>query len=131
MKQTILQRIALLFPATCKRLTENDTFDDEECSRLESLLPFGSGINAGMTIDIELSTRKTVVLRGDYHNINDDGYYDGWFSFRIDFHCNLATGVDCDVKFTKGTANLSKSDIVTYYSDYLCDTVFHVVMGEA
>lgn len=46
--------------------------------QLEKLLPSGSGIDSGTTIDRETNPAKGLRLSFGYHHMNDGGYYDGW-----------------------------------------------------
>lgn len=49
----------------------------------DELLPSGSGIDCGTTIDLDASSDEKIVLACEYHHTNDVGYYDGWSSHRI------------------------------------------------
>ena len=91
MKQTIIQRIAMLFPISGLTLTEDDNFDSEQLRYLESLLPSGSGIDKGMEINTDDSNRNKIVLTGDYHYMDGDGFYSGWFGFSVVVTCLLYT----------------------------------------
>jgi len=45
---------------------------------IEKILPRGSGIDSGTTIDREKTTRSKIVLNTSYHHMDTNGYYDGW-----------------------------------------------------
>jgi len=48
---------------------------------LANALPHGSGIDG----DYHLTVNKngTVMVRGEYHRMNENGFYDGWVPFRF------------------------------------------------
>ena len=124
MKQSIIQRIALLFPQSGSLLTEVDDFDDEQSHYLESLLPSGSGIDSGMKIDIEKSNRNEITLTGDYHYMDDNGFYAGWFGFSVVIASDLAHGPHVkDFSITYNNTELDKEWIVEFFGDYLSETV--------
>ena len=50
-----------------------DTLDE-----LEKLLPSGSGIDTGTTIDRDKTTNEKIVLKTSYHHMDGNGSYDGW-----------------------------------------------------
>jgi len=41
-------------------------------------LPHGSGIDAGMQINYDLSTDTKIVFNFSWHHMDEHGYYDGW-----------------------------------------------------
>lgn len=49
----------------------------------ENLLPSGSGIDNGTTIDLDKSGNGKIVLTCDFHHMTDAGYYDGWTSHQV------------------------------------------------
>ena len=73
--------------ATVKRLDDTASTEQHETTlsmweewlnSLEQLLPSGSGIDNGTTIDRERSHAEKIVLHFGFHHMNDGGYYDGW-----------------------------------------------------
>ena len=42
------------------------------------LLPSGSGVDNGCTINLSKSTPNKIVIQCDFHHMNENGYYDGW-----------------------------------------------------
>ena len=76
-----------------------------------NLLPSGSGIDSGTTIDLDASHADKLVLKTSYHHMNDGGYYDGWTE-----HTAIVTGSltsDFDLRITGPNRNEIK--------DYLHD----------
>jgi len=47
------------------------------------LLPRGSGIDAGTTIDLDRSTADRVVFCTSFHHMTEHGFYDGWTEHTI------------------------------------------------
>jgi len=52
---------------------------DSECEKL----PSGSGIDSGTQLILEDCTPEKLVFTLDFHNMNENGYYDGWTSFKL------------------------------------------------
>jgi hypothetical protein len=60
--------------------------------------PSGSGWDCGTKIDLDNSHADKLVLYGDYHHMNDGGFYDGWTSHTLtvtpslcfDFHLRVS-----------------------------------------
>lgn len=50
---------------------------------LETLLPSGSGIDNGTTIDREKSTGHKLVFFFGYHPMNEHGYYEDWIEYTM------------------------------------------------
>lgn len=50
----------------------------QRIQELEQLLPSGSGIDHGTILDLEQSHAEKLVMRADFHHMNDVGMYDGW-----------------------------------------------------
>ncbi len=63
------------------------------CKIEETLLPSGSGFDNGSCVEIDLCKENKIVLKTDYHHMNDNGMYDGWTTHLItikpDFVCGL------------------------------------------
>ena len=45
---------------------------------VEDFLPSGSGWDSGTKIDLDTSHADKLVLYGEFHHMNDSGFYDGW-----------------------------------------------------
>jgi hypothetical protein len=50
---------------------------------IAKLLPRGSGIDSGTTVDIDKSTADRIVLNADFHHMDEHGFYDGWTEHQI------------------------------------------------
>ena len=44
----------------------------------KNLLPSGSGIDSGCTIDLTRSHDENIVINTSYHHMNENRFYDGW-----------------------------------------------------
>lgn len=65
----------------------------ETISRLATeVLPSGSGIDSGTTVDLARSTPNRVVLQTAFHHMNDGGMYDGWTEHTIIVRPDLLSG---------------------------------------
>lgn len=97
MGNTLLAQIA----KNCEWLkTVNDSFLSEcenRIDKLEKMLPSGSGIDCGCKIDHKNSGIKKVVITFDYHFMNEDGYYDGWGSFKLTVLPRLDGNIDMKI----------------------------------
>ena len=136
MNQNLLQRICIDFNS-----------DGNRIAFLEGLLPSGSGIDCGMKIDFERSKTlkgenypSKIVLLGNYHYMDENGFYSGWFDFQLTIKPCLVHGFGMDITFKGDNSTpLSKREIEDLFGDYLCETVdweltrhreFQMVEGE-
>lgn len=62
------------------------------------LLPSGSGIDDGTTVDLERSTGERLVLTTAFHHMNDSGMYAGWTDHTVIVRASLVCGITVDVK---------------------------------
>lgn len=83
----------------------------DEIRRLLALLPSGSGWDLGTKLADE-SGPDRIVLYGEWHHMNDGGYYDGWTAHQIIVTASLANG------FTLRITGRNRNDI----KDYLHET---------
>lgn len=83
---------------------------------LEQLLPSGSGIDSGTTIDIGASHAEKLIMYAPFHHMNDAGYYDGWTEHTITVTPSFS-GINIRV------SGRNRNDI----KDYLCDTYHHAL----
>lgn len=60
----------------------------------ENLLPSGSGIDCGTTIDLERSHMEKLVLNTSFHHMDDNGYYDGWTEHTVTVTPSFTSGVN-------------------------------------
>ena len=55
----------------------------DKLDELSNLLPSGSGIDSGCTIDEEKSTRNKIVIHSSFHHMDENGFYCGWSEFTV------------------------------------------------
>lgn len=114
-----------LIAKNCQWLkTVNDVYRDQCESRIDKLekeLPSGSGIDCGCKIDREKSGNKKVIITFDYHFMNNDGYYDGWGSFKLIVTPNLSEYPD--MRIVGKDRNQIKDYLYDTFSDVLFDTM--------
>lgn len=117
MLQTLLQRIAIeLMP---ELPTEDHTVNEYNIDVLNGLLPSGSGINSGMTVDWERSHRAEIRLIGSY--MYDDRLY---FGFVATVTPSLIYGYDIDIEVVScDDEEQSLEELQSEYSDYLFSTI--------
>ena len=60
---------------------------------IDNFLPSGAGWDCGTKIDLGSSTGEKIVFYGEYHHMDDDGYYDGWTDHRIAVRPSLVFGI--------------------------------------
>ena len=70
----------------------DDTLDFIE----KNLLPHGSGIDSGCTIDREKSGDEIIVIGTSYHHMAESGMYDGWTEHKITIRPSFH-GVDISI----------------------------------
>lgn len=46
-------------------------------------LPHGSGLDNGVSIDLNRSKSDKIVFNTEFHHMNENGYYDGWTSHSL------------------------------------------------
>lgn len=51
---------------------------EDKIRELEKQLPYGSGVDAGSSVNLKLSTGHKIVIDTAFHHMNENGCYDGW-----------------------------------------------------
>ena len=63
---------------------------EPDFSELESIekdyLPCGSGFDCGCKIIDEKRYKNRIVIEAKYHAMDDNGYYHGWYTYKIIVH---------------------------------------------
>jgi len=84
------------------RQSGNQEWLDKHCDTLvaieRTMLPRGSGIDAGCTINLERSNESRIVIDCPYHTMDENGYYAGWRDYQIIIKAHLAFGFTVTVK---------------------------------
>lgn len=84
---------------------------------LEDLLPSGSGIDSGCTIDREKSGSKKIIISFSYHHMDENGMYCGWTDHDLIVTPNLTDGFDLRI------TGKNKRQI----KEYLYDVFYHAM----
>lgn len=80
---------------------------------LEKLLPSGSGIDCGTRVVVHESKPGRLVLKAEFHHMNEHGYYAGWTSHKI-VVTPCFSGLGIEVRVTGGR---NRNDVNTYLHD--------------
>jgi len=82
--------------ANCARSGNREFWHKRHSERLLRLvadyLPSGSGIDAGTTLDVDLSTAERLVFATSFHHMNEGGY-DGWTEHNVIVTPSLHHGI--------------------------------------
>jgi len=90
---------------------------------LNEVLPSGSGFNCDWDF-IKQQKNNTLVFETYYHNMDEDGYYDGYTKIRLKIPTKI---MDFTVTLSQG-----RSMYMDYSTrDYHVDTIMHCLEGRA
>lgn len=112
----IYAKIASLLHAikNCEK-SGNDEWRDRHSDTIDAItsryFPSGSGFDSGSILDRTESTPDRLVIRADFHHMDENGSYDGWTYHRVIIAPSLAFG------FTVRVTGRDKRAI----KDYICD----------
>src|SRR5690348_16396792 len=70
----------------CEQSGNTEWFDKHSLTikrLVADFMPSGSGWDSGTHIDLDLSHAEKLVFYGEFHHMNDAGYYDGWTNHTI------------------------------------------------
>ena len=74
-----------------------DSKNEQMEDLVKNYLPSGSGFDGDISID-EKSTDKKIILHVEYHHMNDNGFYDGWSTFKVIITASMAYNYSMQVK---------------------------------
>jgi hypothetical protein len=102
MKKKLYQEIASEVQAYKSCIESNNTeWRDNWHARLQhiqqSILPSGSGIDSGCTIDTSKSNDDKLIIYSSYHCMDENGFYDGWIDFKVIVRPSLSFGAIVDI----------------------------------
>ena len=97
--------------------TEWQDKHEDVLNKLANLLPSGSGIDNGTSIDWQKSTADKLVMYAPFHHMDDGGMYDGWTEHTITVRPSFIG--DRDIKISGPNRNDIK--------EYLHQTFDHVL----
>ena len=95
-----------------------DSKNEQMEDLVKNYLPSGSGFDGDISID-EKSTDKKIILHVEYHHMNDNGFYDGWSTFKIIITPSLAYDYSLVVK---GETVVKKYFYDGVFKNYIIDT---------
>lgn len=128
MKMTLARTIASTLQAY-RNCLESDKAPDsnkvdwalEHKRRLDQiasdLLPSGSGIDSGTSIDMERSKPERIILDTSYHHMNEGGCYDGWTHHQVIITASLVHGLSLRI------TGKNRNDIKDYLYDVFDSTL--------
>ena len=114
MKEKLYTKLARTVEAyhNCAKNLNDEWMDKHEESIIHLVngrMPHGSGIDNGITLDIEKSTSNKLVFLFSYHFMDENGYYAGWEDYKLTVTSSLA--FDIEMKFT----GKNRNDIKEYF----------------
>jgi hypothetical protein len=98
MKAKLYQHLASVVDALRRCEQTNNVEWQEKHSEaitymMRNHMPHGSGIDAGVQIDLDKSSDEKLVFDTAYHHMNDAGYYDGWTEHTVTVRADLISGI--------------------------------------
>ncbi len=123
----VYRRLAGLLNARDNCILSNNTewvekHEESLNNTVREYLPHGSGIDSGCQIDLDKSNDNRLVICSEYHAMNENGYYDGWYGFHVTVKPSLQFGFNLKI-----TGNMGKYNDV---KDYLYDVFDFALRGE-
>lgn len=128
---TIVRRISaeLARLANCEKALDNGqdhhrvNRDDAlaKLDELQSLLPSGSGFDAGTQIDLERSTPEKIVFNTSFHHMDEAGFYSGWTEHTVTVRPSFLWDFDIHV------SGRDKNGI----KEYIAETFHFALMQQA
>ena len=86
-------------------------------------LPYGSGIDAGVELDLNASSAERIVLVSSFHMLNDGGYYIGWWDFKVTITPSMVLDFNIRVSSCQKDKRLLRPYIAELFSDSLSQVV--------
>lgn len=83
----------------------------KQCERL----PSGSGIDSGVKFEIDKSAPEKLVFSVPFHHMDENGYYDGWTTYKMTVKPSFWSGFD--IKITGRDKNDVKEYLCVLFSD--------------
>lgn len=120
----LYQRIATIVCAisNCKKSGNAEWLEkwSDELDRIEiEILPYGSGFNAGCKVMIGSCSDNKLVIKADFHHMNQNGYYSGWGEYSVIVKPSLRFG------FTLKVTGRDRDGIKEYIAN-----VFHELLDK-
>lgn len=106
--ETVVNHLAALV-AMYKTSTSDHQSEQIE-DTIKRYLPSGSGIDAGVKLDLDESTGDRLVFTFGYHHMNQGGYYSGWSAWTLIVTASLAHGFTMDLNGVEDGLDLIEVD---------------------
>jgi len=90
---------------------------------LENYMPAGSGFDSCWHLDLDKSAANKLILYSDFHRMNEQGYYDGWFTIKVTVKPSLPFGIDAAVAFCEGSRQRDREMYRDYFEDLIIDAL--------
>lgn len=129
MKKPIYQHIAIAIDARlrCQKRGNHEWAArwGERLNKLAKMLPSGSGIDTGTSIDTStLAVNGAFSLHFGYHHMNDNGMYTHWSEHRIFVMPHMMHDIDIRI------LDLTEEDENSGLSEYLYEVYDHALRQE-
>jgi hypothetical protein len=96
---------------------------EEKIAELIDTLPHGSGIDGKTELDFDASRADKLVITGEYHAMNEVGYYDGWYDFKLTVTPSLVHGFTMSISGRFGKYQDVKEYLYEVFRDGLLQEV--------
>lgn len=114
MEKKIYQRLAELIRWNPPKDPKWVDVRDEEIEAIMKTAPRGSGIDGDVTLIENDSSATKIVIKAEYHTMNQRGYYGEWITAIITITATLVTpGFDIDVQFEEDIEQINNQ----YYNE--------------
>ena len=114
MEKKIYQRLAKLISWNSPKDPKWVDARDEEIEAIMKTAPHGSGIDGDVTLIENDSSDTEIVIKAQYHTMNQNGYYGEWITAIITITATLVTpGFDIDVQFEEDIEKINNQ----YYNE--------------
>jgi hypothetical protein len=110
--------------ANCREMGNEEWLSrhrDEAEQLVRDMMPSGSGIDSGTTLDFDASKPDKLVFDTSFHHMNDGGMYDGWTEHTVIVTPSLSSGFD--VRITGRNRNEIKDYLADIYHEALRQNV--------
>lgn len=110
--------------ANCRKSNNLEWLDrhtDSLFALVNKYMPSGSGIDSGMTIDMESSHANRLVFSFSFHHMDEMGGYDGWTEHQLIVTPSLFSGFD--MRITGRNRNDIKEYLYQLFDDVLNEQV--------
>ena len=86
-------------------------------------LPYGSGVDSGVTLDLNASSADRLVFWSSFHMMNDNGFYMGWWDFKVIVTPSMVLDFEIRVTSKQKDKRLLRPYITELFSDSLSQVV--------